>query len=181
MIPERLKEIIQQGEGIDVEFKTSRSQLSDNAFESVCAFLNRQGGHLILGVNDNGTVQGVDERRVQDITNNIVTNANNPQKLHPPFYLSPEVVDYDGKKIIYFYVPESSQVHNTAGKIFDRNEDGDFDITRQSARVTQLYVRKQDTYSENKVFPYLELSDFREDLFKKVRALVVNRQAAHPW
>lgn len=181
MTLEKLKEIIEQGEGIDVEFKTSQFELSNNAFESICAFLNRNGGHLILGVKDDGTVQGVGEQRVQTIINNIITNANNSEKMHPPFYLSPEVVDYDDKKIIYVHVPESSQVHNTAGKIFDRNEDGDFDITRQSAQVTQLYVRKQDTYSENKVFPYLELSDFREDLFKKVRALVVNRHAAHPW
>jgi predicted HTH transcriptional regulator len=53
------------------------------------------------------------------------------------------VIDYEGKKVIYVYVPESSQVHSTNGKIFDRNEDGDFDITRQTEQVTQLYLRKQ--------------------------------------
>jgi hypothetical protein len=27
--------------------------------------------------------------------------ANNPAKLNPPLYCSPQVLDYDGKKIIY--------------------------------------------------------------------------------
>ncbi|MBW8049948.1 MAG: winged helix-turn-helix transcriptional regulator [Cytophagales bacterium] len=181
MTPEKLKEIIQQGEGIEVEFKTSRSQLSENAFESVCAFLNRQGGHLILGVKNDGTAQGVDDGRVQDVINSIVTNANNPQKLNPTFYLSPQVMDFEGKKVIYLYVPANSQVHSTAGRIFDRNEDGDFDITNKPEQVTQLYLRKQNSYSENKVFPYVELSDFKQELFTRVRALARSENTEHAW
>ena len=64
MNSDQLKEIISKGEGIEIEFKTSQSELSQNAFESIFAFLNRKGGHLILGVKDDGTVQGVDEGRV---------------------------------------------------------------------------------------------------------------------
>ena len=90
-------------------------------------------------------------------------------------------MDYDGKKIIYLYVPESSQVHNTNGKIFDRNEDGDFDITRNTDQVTQLYLKKQATYTENRVFPFIELADFKEDLFKRVRILAEYEREGHPW
>ena len=140
---EVLKELIGQGEGIEIEFKTSQFELSKSAFETICAFLNRKGGHLLLGVKDNGAVEGVIESSIQPIINNIVTNANNSQKLDPPFYLSPQIVDYEGKKVIYVYAPESSQVHNTSGKIFDRNEDGDLDISRHQDQVTQLYLRKQ--------------------------------------
>ena len=91
---EVLKELIGQGEGIELEFKTSQFELSKSAFETICAFLNRKGGHLLLGIKDNGTVEGVIGSSIQQILNNIVTNANNSQKLNPPFYLSPQVVDY---------------------------------------------------------------------------------------
>ena len=77
MIYKKLKEIIGQGEGIEVEFKTSHFELSKDAFETICAFLNRRGGHLLLGVSDQGTVDGVMESSVQHIVNNIITNANN--------------------------------------------------------------------------------------------------------
>ena len=107
MTNEKLNELIRQGEGIEVEFKTSQFELSKGAFETICAFLNRKGGHLLLGVSDQGTVEGVMESSVQHIVNNIVTNANNAQKLNPPFYMSPQVVDYKSKKVIYLYVPES--------------------------------------------------------------------------
>ena len=147
MTTKRRGEILKEGEGLEIEFKTSTFELNKDVFESICAFLNRKGGHLLLGVKDDGTVQGIIEDCLEDINNNIVTLANNPQKLNPPFYLSTQIVNYEDKKIIYVFIPESSQVHSTNGKIFDRNEDGDFDITRQTEQVTQL-----NSIFESKVF-----------------------------
>lgn len=181
MTTSQLQHIIQQGESINVEFKTSKEKLNKDAFDSICAFLNRRGGHLILGVNDKKEITGVDENAVQGILDSLAVNANNPQKLNPPYYLSPEVIEVEGKKIIVVYVPESSQVHSTAGKIFDRNEDGDFNITGNSELVTQIYLRKQKTYSENQVFPYATIDDFKPELFDKVRALVRSQRPNHPW
>jgi ATP-dependent DNA helicase RecG len=178
---EKLEELLQQGEGIEIEFKTAQFDLNKDTFDSICAFLNRKGGHLLLGVNDNGKAEGVIESCIPDMLNNLITSANNPVKLTPPFYFSPQILDYDGKKIIYLYIPESSQVHCTNRKIFDRNGDGDLDITKHSALVTNLYLRKQSTYSENQVFPYFELADCNPELFKRVRILAENRQTGHPW
>ena len=79
------------------------------------------------------------------------------------------------------YVPESSQVHNTSGKIFDRNEDGDFDITKQPEQVTQLYLRKQSSYTENKVYPFVTSDDFKQSLFDRVRKLARSQRPDHPW
>ena len=181
MDSKRLKEIIKKGEGTEIEFKESLFKLNKDTFDSICGFLNRRGGHLILGVTNDGVIEGVVESEVDNMVNSIITNANNPQKLDPPFYLSPEVLETDGKFVVYTYVPESSQVHKTAGKIFDRNDDGDLDITSQSDQVTQLYLRKQTTYSENNLYPYLQLSDFKEELFQKVRNLAKNERPDHPW
>lgn len=181
MTIERLQQIINQGENSNVEFKTSRTALNKDAFDSICGFLNRSGGHLILGVQNDGTVTGVQEDKVQGIIDGLVANTNNPQKLNPPYYVSPEVLDVEDKKVIVIYVPESSQVHATNGRIYDRNQDGDFDITNQHDLVSQLYLRKQNTYSENQVYPYVELADFKESLFDKVRNLARNQQPKHPW
>lgn len=43
------------------------------------------------------------------------------------------------------------------------------------------YLRKQGTYSENRIFPFAELSDLRSDLFLKVRKLAENQRTNHPW
>ncbi|MCC5916606.1 MAG: putative DNA binding domain-containing protein [Cryomorphaceae bacterium] len=59
MSPNYLRNIIQRGEGIQIEFKKAQFELPKNVFESVCAMLNRQGGHLFLGVSNEGKIEGV--------------------------------------------------------------------------------------------------------------------------
>jgi ATP-dependent DNA helicase RecG len=182
MTETKLQELLQQGEGTQIEFKAASVGLNKDAFDSVCGFLNRSGGYLILGINDaDKSITGVQENQVQNILDNIVSSANNADRLNPPYYLSPEVLEVHGKKVIIVYVPESSQVHATRGKIFDRSQDGDFNITRNNELVAQLYLRKQNTYSENQVFPYVQISDFKASLFDKVRNLIRNTQPTHPW
>ncbi|HMH21159.1 MAG TPA: RNA-binding domain-containing protein [Puia sp.] len=142
MTTEKIEELLRQGEGIGIEFKTAQFELDKDIFDTICAFLNRKGGHLLLGVKDNGKVEGVVEGCIPEMIHNLVVNTNNPLKLNPPFYFSPQVLNYDGRKIVYLYVPESSLVHSTNGRIFDRNGDGDMDITRYPGMVTNLYLRK---------------------------------------
>jgi len=35
-----------------VEFKKSREKVTSDVYQSICAFLNRNGGQVILGVDD---------------------------------------------------------------------------------------------------------------------------------
>jgi ATP-dependent DNA helicase RecG len=181
MIPERVQEILKAGEGLTIEFKTCRQKVNRDVFETICAFLNRNGGHLVLGVNDNGQVVGIDPDWIQQIKNSLVTAINNPQIINPPLYLLPEEVTIDGKNLLVIFVPESSQVHRCKGKIFDRNQDGDLDITNQHNAVADLYLRKQSTFSENRIYPYVGLEDLRQDLFSHIRKMVRLQNPDHPW
>jgi len=106
MKPEKLKEIIRGGEGVNVEFKQSKNCLNRDVFQSVCAFLNRNGGHLLLGVDDSGNISGLDNSSVDKVKMEFVTSVNNQQKLCPTFYLSVEDVTLDGKTVLYVFVPE---------------------------------------------------------------------------
>jgi len=62
-----LKTLIKQGEGISVEFKECRRTRNRDVYKTVCAFLNRHGGTLLLGVADVGEVIGVDPVSVEQI------------------------------------------------------------------------------------------------------------------
>lgn len=178
---ERIREIIKTGEGISVEFKESRTALNKDVFDTICAFLNRNGGEILLGVNDKKEITGIDENSIENIKKDLVSTLNNPHKITPTVYLSIEDIKIDNKSIIYIYVPASSQVHKCSGKIFDRNEDGDFNITQNNTLVTALYLNKQSFYTENKIYPYCELSDLRSDLIAKARKLAINQRQNHPW
>ncbi|MFN7097888.1 MAG: helix-turn-helix domain-containing protein [Gammaproteobacteria bacterium] len=117
-----------------------------------------------MGVNDKGTITGIHTDHVQQIKNDFMTCVNNPQKVSPPCYISINEFEIDKKNILHIYIPESSQVHRCNGKIYDRNEDGDLNITDNTTLVSALYLRKQQTYSENMVYPYAELADLRIDV-----------------
>lgn len=164
-----LKSKILAGEGIDIEFKACRDQVPKSVYETVCAFLNRHGGTLLLGVADDGSVQGIEPDAIEQVRKDFVTAINNPQKLTPPTYLSIDEAKMEGRKLLHIYVPESSQVHRCNGRIYDRNEDGDMDITDHTLQVAQLYQRKQATYSENRVYPWIQPGNLRADLIDRCR------------
>lgn len=177
----QLIQLIRKGEGINLEFKTCRNQLNRDIYETVCAFLNRHGGTILLGVTDSGDIQGIEPDAISQIKKDFVTTINNPQKIHPPAYIAVNEVTVEGKAVLRVYVPESSQVHRCNGRIFDRNEDGDFDITDHTRQVADLYQRKQATYSENKIYPFAKLDDLRSDLIDKCRKLAGVWRDNHPW
>lgn len=178
---ERLQKLIAAGESINVEFKQSKNKLNKDVFDSVCSFLNRNGGHLFLGVEDKGGIIGIEPESIEKVKKDFVTSMNNPQKISPTFYLSIEEVEIDGKLILYIFIPASSQVHRCNGRIYDRNEDGDIDITDNTNLVSNLYMRKQSTYNENRIFPFAEMDDLEVDVFTKIRNLAENRKPNHPW
>ena len=180
-LPDNLINIIKGGEGISVEFKEAKKKLPTSLFETICSMLNRNGGHIFLGLKDNGEIVGVYKEYIKEIKKEFVTQCNNPEKLFPTAHLDINEYTYDGKHVLYIYVYESSDVHKTANKIYDRNEDGDFNITTNTTQISNLYIRKSSTYIENKIFPYATLSDLRLDLIEKARTMASNRTSNHPW
>lgn len=177
-----IKKLLTAGESITVEFKESKTELNKDVYESVCGMLNRLGGHLLLGVKDSGEVVGVDPTCVDKIKKNFVTSINNPDKLSPTFYTNIEQFDIDGKIVLYAFIPTTPDVHRLSGRIFDRNEDGDFDITKNTNMVAQMYTRKTNAYTELKIFPFASIEDLDKATFSKVRKMAHNQvQREHPW
>lgn len=178
---ERIRNLLQQGEGLKVEFKEAQGGMPKSLYATVCAFSNTQGGEIFLGVADNGQVLGIAPNKVAQYKKDFVNTINDSGKNCPPLYLSIDTVEIDGKIILYVNVPQSSEVQRCDGKIYIRNEDCDFDITHQQNRVANLYARKQNTYSESKIYKNVALTDLRLDLIARARKLAVIRQPGHPW
>lgn len=150
MTVDEVKKLIQDGEKIDVEFKESKDTITKDVFDTVCSFNNRNGGHILLGVNDKREIVGVNKDRVDKVIKEFTTSINNPQKIYPPLYLLPEVFEIDNKKIIHIRVPEGYRVCRHNGRIWDRSYEGDVNVTDNSELVYKLYARKQGSYFVNK-------------------------------
>jgi len=55
--PRELTHLLKQGEGFRLEFKRSTGELREG-LQTICAFLNSQGGIVLFGVNGKGEVEG---------------------------------------------------------------------------------------------------------------------------
>ena len=168
------------GETVAVEFKRCGGKIESDTYETVCAFMNRFGGDIYLGVEDNGDIVGVPENAVPDIIKNFISMVSNPDIFTPTVYLAPEVLDYKDRKIVRIHVPPSSEVHSFKKVIYDRVEDADVKVTA-TGQIAQMYIRKQSIFTEKKVYPYIRDEDLRLDLLPHIRRMALNRDNNHPW
>ena len=176
-----MRQLLSKDEKITIEYKECQNGIYDDVYETVCSFSNRYGGYIIMGVKDNGIPIGLNRNMIKDMKKNFVNQLNNPDKMSPTLYLSIEEFEYDGMTLLWVYVPPTSTVEKCANRIYDRNEDGDMDITDSPIQLQNMYNRKSNTYVEHKIFPYVSLDDLRLDLMNKVRNLVKSRKPDHDW
>lgn len=181
MTSDFMKELLSKDEKITVEYKTCQYGIQEDVYETVCSFSNRYGGYIIMGVEDDGTPIGINPNMVKDMKKNFVNQLNNSDKMSPTLYLSIEDIVYEGMTLLWVYVPPTSTVEKCANRIYDRNEDGDMDITDSPIQLQNMYNRKSNTYAEHKIFPYVTMEDLRMDLMDKVRNLAKSKNPDHPW
>ena len=77
---------------------------------------------------------------------------NNPDKMSPTLYLSLEELEYEGVLLLWVYVPPTSTVEKCVNRIYDRNEDGDMDITDSPIQLAKngklVYTKTSWEYYE---------------------------------
>lgn len=172
--------VLRAGEGTTVEFKRCGAQAEKDTFETICSFANHSGGHIFLGVEDDGSVSGVSEPATLDIQRNISNTLNNPNVFFPPVAVEFEAFEYEGKRVVRVWVPVDAFVHAYKSVIYDRSVDTDVAL-RLDAQISALYLRKQATYTEQRIFPYVEPDDLELDLLDDARDLAERKRPGHPW
>lgn len=128
-----VKNLIEEGEGFEVEFKRKVST-PEKIARALIAFANTKGGHILFGVDDDGSIVGVESEKSEV---EMIRHAG-------LFCCSPEIeplidiVPFDGDDVIVAYVPESDHkphmfVGHSNGNGSDHDEDG-----------TKVFIRVND-------------------------------------
>ncbi|MEX0567817.1 MAG: RNA-binding domain-containing protein [Candidatus Njordarchaeota archaeon] len=96
-----IEEWLSRGESETVEFKRSLGEKKE-ILETVVAFANKNGGTILVGVDDDGTAVGVHigKGTIESLVNDIC------QSIEPSIIPSVEVVEFKGKNIIVIKVPK---------------------------------------------------------------------------
>lgn len=111
--PDKIKELVKKGEHQKLEFKaTLRKNLHTNQFDrqmehsvmkTVSAYLNSEGGTLLVGVNDKGEIIGVEQDQFQNKDqinrhlNNLLMNHIGAEFM--PF-IKTDIIEIDNKNVI---------------------------------------------------------------------------------
>ncbi|WP_455606814.1 AlbA family DNA-binding domain-containing protein [Bacteroides sp.] len=128
MKTEDLHKILAKGENLRTEFKEAKEKVPLTFYDTVVSFLNREGGTIILGVNDEGIITGIDKNSVERIKKDIVTALNCKDVINPPVNFPIYQLEDNGQVVLCLKIPVSSQIHNHGGVIYDRENDSDIRI-----------------------------------------------------
>ncbi len=99
-----LKELIEEGENLQCEFKLKFSSEEKIAKEMI-AFANTKGGYLIFGIDDDKEIIGVEsEKEIADLVRQTAKEF-----CVPPLEISIDFIEFKGKEIVVVSIPESEK------------------------------------------------------------------------
>jgi predicted HTH transcriptional regulator len=94
--------LIEEGEGFEVEFKRKISS-PEKIARTMIAFANTKGGHILFGVDDDGSIIGVESEKSEA---ELIREAGSAF-CEPEILPEIDIVPFDGKDVIVAYVHQS--------------------------------------------------------------------------
>ena len=92
----------------DIEFKEARRDVPKNAYETVSAFSNTEGGWLVFGVRDGvGGFEIVGVLEADKVQNDFLSVLRSGQKLNRVIAVDERLIEDNGKALLVFHIPEA--------------------------------------------------------------------------
>ena len=102
-----LIELLHAHEWRDVEFKEARKKVPKNAYETVSAFANTEGGYLVFGVRKDGQeTEIVGVLDVDKVQGEFLTTLRQPDKISVAIEVSEQLHHHANADLLVFHVPE---------------------------------------------------------------------------
>lgn len=149
-----IENLLQQKEGVRLEFKASPN--IDAIAKSITSFINTQGGDLVVGVDDNKNVLGIENAQEQSVSiqNTLV------ELIKPTAPISVQVISYKKKEVILISVWEGAKKpYQYKGAIYNRI--GQVSKTTTPEKLTHLISQRKQADFHWERMPVLgaELTD----------------------
>ncbi|EKB50134.1 AlbA family DNA-binding domain-containing protein [Cecembia lonarensis] len=152
MTLQEIHKIAQQGEGLNTEFK-KKAAFPEKIVREIIALANTNGGHLLIGVDDDGTVSG--QRFIEEEV--FVMQRAIQDMIFPSLNYEVEVVKLNAKKgVAVFRIPYSPErphylLENNRRKAFIRVADRSIQASKEVWEIIKRGKAAKDvgfTYGE---------------------------------
>lgn len=167
----QLKSLIKHGESNLLEFKSSTGSLS-NAMQTVCAFLNSdQGGTVVFGVKDDGTIIGqpVSDKTKKDIGVEL-------SKIEPfaKIDIAYVPISTDRKVIVFIVEPGDKSPYSYDGRSYIRQQSTTTRMSKEE--YTYLYNKHHPTTWESLPNTLCTLNDLDRKRIKQIIDLAISEK-----
>lgn len=150
-----VKRLVYTGESTTVEFKR-KVKFPEKIVREIVAFANTKGGHLFIGVDDDGSIPGV---KFADEEDYLMQKAIS-ELCRPKIEFKSEIIPLNEKfSVIHYYIFESRikphfaflKKEHRIGKAFVRINDRSVQASKEIRRIL-----KQKNYINGRAFEYGE-------------------------
>ena len=163
-----LTELIEKiilGEDATIEFKREMPHRNSLADE-IAAFANTQGGVILIGVDDDRNIVGLELQELDRVEKTVVEICED--SIEPTVPIFTEKIRIDDKNILKIVVPRSLFVHKTPKGYFTRQGSSKREIpTDQLARLLQSRSQARIIAFDEQLVPNTHRRTLRESLYRR--------------
>ena len=156
---------IRSGEDSTIEFKRempNRRSLADE----IAAFANAKEGVILIGVDDGGSIVGLDQEELNSAESAVVEICQD--SIEPPVRIFTEKLWLDDKDVLKIEVPRSLFVHKSPGGYFFRQGSSKREMRPEYlARLFQSRSQARIIAFDEQFVPNTRLDTLRRDLYQR--------------
>lgn len=151
-------------ESKNTEFKR---EWKDDFIKTICSFANTEGGKLIIGLNDDGTIYGVknDKKLLEDLPNKIINQLGIIPKI--------EIKKKNSKSVIYIHIKQSIVPVSYHGRYYIRS--GSVTTELRNRMLTEFLLKRSglswDMIPDSRIVE----TDFNTDTIQRFINLATDR------
>lgn len=158
-----IEELIEKEESETLEFKKSLSEWKE-IVETVSAFSNTKGGIIVVGLDDNKNLIGVNigKGTIEDLTNKILINTE------PKIYPEIKVVNKERKKLLLIKVDKYPfDVVLAFGRPFKRVGKNTVRISKDEYKRRILEIHKKEIYFDGQPLTDAKINDVSDEKLRQ--------------
>lgn len=161
-------------------FWLDKRRMIPNLFPTICAFLNSDGGKIVIGYSREQDIQSLSQPDIDRFSIEFRQLATGHKGfLNPAWSFNLSVESAGSDMFIIIEVPKGNGVFKSGDKVYVRNRSEnewleDFD------RINKLYQSRRGS-SEREILPNLSINDLDLGILNKIRGIVERRDTSHKW
>jgi ATP-dependent DNA helicase RecG len=173
-------------ESYDLELKSAKGGLPGSLWETYSAMANTQGGVILLGVEDNGIISGIDN--IAKLKKSCWDTVNNRGKISLNLLNNDDIqeIPTPDSTILAIRIPKATRSQrpvfvgqNPLTGTYRRNHEGDYHCTAQE--VSRMLSDRSEDPADSQILEHFTLDDLDRPSLQQYRQRFASNKPTHPW